>query len=256
MKNTYTITEIKEKLQQESVTEEEWNVLQQDERKGVQALIRSYKNKQLKKKREKENFEVMLNFERELWSKGIQFVAGVDEVGRGPLAGPVVAGAVIIDESFYIEGLNDSKQLSEKKRNYFFEQIKEQAVAYSIGMVDHEMIDKINIFQATKLAMKEAIANLPIKPNSLLIDAVKLPEIPIHQQSIVKGDQRSVSIAAASILAKVTRDSYMKEIDKEYPQYQFASNMGYGTKDHVEALREYGPSPYHRLTFGQVKELK
>jgi ribonuclease HII len=248
-----TIPQIKEKLDKQLFTAEEWDMLQKDERKGVQKLISQYEKKIKEKEKLKDKFAYMLQFEREQWKKGIQIVAGIDEAGRGPLAGPVVAAAVVIDEHFYIEGLNDSKQLSEKKREYFYEKIKEDSLSYGIGIVDNQMIDKINILQATKLAMKKAITQLSVQPNYLLIDAVHLTDIPISQQAIVKGDQRSVSIAAASVLAKVTRDRIMKQLDEEYPVYQFARNMGYGTKEHLLALQKYGPCPYHRLTFAKVK---
>ncbi|WP_102028199.1 ribonuclease HII [Salirhabdus sp. Marseille-P4669] len=254
MNKTLTISQIKEKVHNESFTNEEWKSFQIDERKGVQTILSSYQKKLEKKESLKKHFYEMLQYEQKCWNSNIHYVAGIDEAGRGPLAGPVVASAVVIDESFYIEGLNDSKQLSEKKRELFFDQIKEQAISYGIGIVDNHTIDQINIFQATKLAMKKAVASLSETPNALLIDAVKLPELPIRQEAIIKGDQKSISIAAASVLAKVTRDRIMKELDQQYPAYQFASNMGYGTKEHLEALQKYGPTPFHRMSFGQVKK--
>lgn len=176
-------------------------------------------------------------------------VCGIDEVGRGPLAGPVVAGAVILPRDCNILYINDSKKLSEKKREELYPQIMEQAVSVGIGMVSPQRIDEINILQATYEAMREAIDNLSIKPDILLNDAVTIPEVEIRQVPIVKGDTKSISIAAASIIAKVARDRLMKEYDKIMPEYGFASNKGYGTAAHIAALKEHGPTPIHRKTF-------
>jgi ribonuclease HII len=254
MTKTETISQIKEKIESHNFTKTEWETYLQDERKGVKAIVDRH-NKRLQEKQVLlAHFQEMLKFEKQQWNIGQLHIAGIDEAGRGPLAGPVVAAAVVIDREFYIEGLNDSKKLSEKMRESFFDEIKEQAVSYGIGIVENGLIDRINIYQATKLAMKKAITSLSVHPEHLLIDAVQLTEVPIEQQAIIKGDQKSISIAAASVLAKVTRDRMMKEIDKEFPAYQFASNMGYGTKDHLEALQEFGPTPYHRMTFAPVKD--
>ncbi|SET83427.1 RNase HII [Salinibacillus kushneri] len=249
-----TIKEIREKLATDTYSPSEWEAYQKDNRKGVQDLVSKQKKKDKEKQQQKDQFEHMLIWEKNLWNKGYTYIAGIDEAGRGPLAGPVVAGAVIIDESFYIEGLDDSKKLPESTRERFFDEIKEKAVGFGIGIVDSQTIDQINIYQATKLAMKKAVMDIKNDPQYLLIDAVKLPELPVHQESLVKGDQKSVSIAAASVLAKVTRDRMMKDIDREYPSYQFASNMGYGTKVHLEALKQNGPTPFHRRSFTPVKE--
>jgi len=192
--------------------------------------------------------------EAELRKKGYKAIAGVDEVGRGPLAGPVVAAAVIMPEDFDIPGIDDSKKLSEKKREELYEIIKEKAVAYSIGIVEHEVIDEVNILQATKLAMKKAIAGLSVKPDYVLFDAVKLEEIDVPQESIIKGDAKVLAIAAASIIAKVTRDRMMVEYAKEYPWYAFEKNKGYGTKAHYEGIYAKGTCPIHRMTF--LKNLK
>lgn len=196
----------------------------------------------------------LLVFERELYDKGIKFIAGVDEVGRGPLFGPVVAAAVILKKGYNLKGLTDSKKLSEKKRNEFYEIIKKDAVAIGIGIIDEKKIDEVNIYEATKLAMKEAINNLKVKPEHILIDAMPL-ELDIPTTSIIKGDSKSESIAAASVIAKVTRDSMMYEMDKKYPLYGFGSHKGYPTKKHIEALKEYGVIDGYRKTFTPVKDL-
>lgn len=196
----------------------------------------------------------LLVFERELYDKGIKLIAGVDEVGRGPLFGPVVAAAVILQKDYNLKGLTDSKKLTEKKRNEFYEIIKKDAVAIGIGIIDEKKIDEVNIYEATKLAMKEAINNLKVKPEHILIDAMPL-ELDIPTTSIIKGDSKSESIAAASVIAKVTRDSMMYEMDKKYPLYGFGSHKGYPTKKHIEALKEYGVIKGYRRTFTPVKDL-
>ena len=199
-------------------------------------------------KKEKE-FIDKLKFEKEEQQKGNFLIAGVDEVGRGPLAGPVCVAAVIMPLDDIIEGVDDSKKVSEKKRNLLYEQIKKKAICYAIEMVDEQTIDKINILEATKLCMKRAIEKLEIKPDVVLIDAISKLDTDVSLRGIVKGDALSYSIGAASILAKVTRDNYMTEIDKEYPEYGFAKHKGYGTKVHIEALKKVGPCEYHRLSF-------
>ena len=183
------------------------------------------------------------------FENGVQVICGVDEAGRGPLAGPVVAAAVILPKHIEIPGLNDSKKLSDKKRRELFPVIKEQAVAYGIGIATHEEIDEINILQATFLAMERAMAQLEVKPELALIDGNRERDFGIPVQTVVKGDSRSASIAAASVLAKVTRDDMMLELAKEYPDYGFEIHKGYGTKAHYAALTEHGPSPIHRMTF-------
>ena len=192
----------------------------------------------------------MLDYEKEYLSKGCKYIAGIDEAGRGPLAGPVCVASVImpLDEENIIEGINDSKKLSEKKRDLLYDKIMEKAIAYHIELVDEETIDKINILNATKVGMMVCINELSIKPDVVLIDAVKI-DSDIETVSIIKGDQLSYSIACASILAKVTRDRLMLEIDKEYPEYGFAKHKGYGTKVHIEALKKYGKCPRHRNSF-------
>lgn len=193
-------------------------------------------------------------YENELLKKNIVNVAGIDEAGRGPLAGPVVAGCVILPQNYFLPGLDDSKKLTEKKREHYYQEIINHAVSYGIGIVDVCDIDKYNILECTKIAMLKAVTNLKVKPEHLLVDALKL-DIDIPQTSIVKGDTKSVSIAAASILAKVTRDKYMIEMAKIYPEYHFEKNKGYGTKEHIEALAKYGVTPIHRRSFEPVKYL-
>lgn len=200
----------------------------------------------------------MNKYENELKEKGIIYIAGIDEVGRGPLAGPVMAAAVILKDDFSVEGVNDSKKISEKKREKMYHLIKDELVAFGIGEVDHKTIDEINILNATKLAMENAVKNLSedlnkkdkdAKIEHLLIDALSLPDIDIPQTAIKKGDSLSISIAAASIIAKVTRDEQMRRWHETYPQYNFEKNKGYGTAEHFEALRKYGPCEIHRISF-------
>jgi ribonuclease HII len=194
-------------------------------------------------------------YEKELNEKGITLIAGVDEVGRGPLIGPVVAAAVILPKDYHLEGLTDSKKLSEKKREYFYEIIKKEAISIGIGVVDEKKIDEINIYEATKVAMKEAINNLDVKPEYILIDAMPL-DLDIPTTSIIKGDLLSITISAASVIAKVTRDHMLYVIDKEYPMYDLKNNKGYGTKKHIEAIKKYGITKYHRLSYKPVSDYK
>ena len=198
----------------------------------------------------KERLDVMLTHERRLWDSGRSYIAGVDEVGRGPLAGPVVAAAVILPRDFDVLGIDDSKKLSPKKREELFEVIKERALAWAVGWVGPERIDEINILEATKEAMTQAVQGLSLQPDHVLIDGnFTVRALALPQTAIVKGDANSTSIAAASILAKVTRDRYMEEMDAVYPGYAFASNKGYGTKAHYDGLKAQGPTPIHRKTF-------
>ena len=191
----------------------------------------------------------MLKFEREARNSGYNIVCGVDEAGRGPLAGPVCAAAVILPDGCIIEGADDSKKLTEKKRDELFDVIKEKAVAYSIAMADEKEIDELNILQATFLAMHRAVNSLSVKPDAVLVDGNRDPKLEIPTKTIVKGDSLSMSIACASILAKVTRDRFMLELDEKYPEYQFAKHKGYGTKLHYEMLDKYGASEIHRKSF-------
>ena len=194
-----------------------------------------------------------LKYEKELYNDGYTLIAGVDEVGRGPLVGPVVAAAVILPKNYKLEGLTDSKKLSEAKRNYFNEIIKRDAISYGIGVIDNNIIDEVNIYEATKLAMKQAISNLKIKPDYVLTDAMKL-DIDIDFKPLIKGDLRSLSISAASVIAKVYRDNLMYLLDKKYPYYNFKNNKGYPTKDHIEAIKKYGIIKEHRISYHPVSE--
>ncbi|MBS4189212.1 ribonuclease HII [Bacillus sp. FJAT-49705] len=227
--------------------------IEKDERKGVQQLLKKwYSQQELEKKAYEKHLE-MIQYEHDYRSQGYENIAGIDEVGRGPLAGPVVAAAVILPPTFYLPGLDDSKKLSEQKRNAFFEIIKREALSVSIGIISVKEIDRINILEASKKAMLTAIAGLKTKPDFLLIDAVKLMT-PYPQEAIIKGDGKSISIAAASIVAKVTRDRMLIQLAKEFPQYGFSQNMGYGTKEHLNAIKEFGITPHHRKSFAPIKE--
>ena len=219
----------------------------QDERAGVASLVDLAQKRLSGYEKELERTKRMKAYEREYECLGL--ICGIDEVGRGPLAGPVVAGAVILPKDCDILYLNDSKQLSEKKREELFEVIMEKAVSTGLGFVTPQKIDEINILQATYEAMREAISGLTPQPDVLLNDAVTIPGVKIRQIPIIKGDAKSVSIAAASIIAKVTRDRLMVEYDQVFPEYGFASNKGYGAAAHIEALRKYGPTPIHRKSF-------
>lgn len=190
-----------------------------------------------------------LEFENTAYEKGYTSVCGVDEAGRGPLAGPVCAAAVILKKGMIIDGVNDSKKLTEKKREKLFDVIKSEAVAYSIGWASVEEIEQMNILNAAMLAMQRAVDGLPVAPDFALIDGNRTPELNVPCEAIVKGDVKSMSVAAASILAKVSRDRLMLEYAKEYPQYHFEKHKGYGTKVHNEAILEYGPCPIHRMSF-------
>lgn len=199
--------------------------------------------------------EDLYKYENELYDKGINLIGGIDEVGRGPLIGPVVAACVILPKDFQLEGLTDSKKLSEKKRIAFDKVIREKAISIGIGEIDEKIIDKVNIYEATKLAMKKAVDNMDIKPEYLLIDAMPL-DIGIESNSIIKGDSKSISIAAASVIAKVYRDNLLDELDKVYPMYNLAKNKGYPTKEHITAIEKYGICKYHRLSYGPVAKNK
>lgn len=228
-------------------------MLKADERKGVQQLVFRFLKKREHQKKAEEKFSEMSQFEQKLLKQGYQNIVGIDEVGRGPLAGPVVAAAVILPHDFYLLGIDDSKKLTEAKREAFFEEINSRAVAVSVGIIPPEEIDAINIYQATKKAMLSAVVGLSHSPDFLLIDAVKL-ETPFQQEAIIKGDAKSISIAAASIIAKVTRDRLMKEIAVTYPEYGFAQHMGYGTKEHLKAIEKFGITPIHRKSFAPIKD--
>jgi ribonuclease HII len=251
-----SINELKTKFQAGELTKEDIAILKEDNRKGVKQIVSSYEKQLLKEKALEQLFNEMSTYEKASYDKGNYLVAGVDEAGRGPLAGPVVAAAVILPQGFKLLGLNDSKQLTEAKREEYIEIIKENAISYGIGIVDNNMIDKLNILEATKMAMREAISQLQPAADHILLDAVRLENLPCSSESIIKGDAKSISIAAASIVAKVTRDRIMKDMDKQFPMYDFRSNMGYGTKKHLEGLQMYGISPYHRQSFAPVRDIQ
>ena len=225
-----------------------------DLRSGVQKAIEKRKRAIQAELDEDLRLEQMLQYEKELYQAGYQTIAGIDEVGRGPLAGPVVAAAVILPPGCKIKGLNDSKKIPKKKHQDIYQAVMDKALAVGVGLIDNEIIDQVNIYEATKLAMKDALSKLSLKPDYLLIDAMKL-DIDIPQESIIKGDANSLSIAAASIVAKVTRDKLMADYDKEFPGYDFAKNAGYGTKSHLQGLERNGVTPIHRKTFEPIKSM-
>lgn len=244
-----TISEMKKELEQADAVQREELLLEyeKDSRSGVKALVQKYKKEKEKLEQEKCRIEQMKVYEKKYDHLG--YICGIDEAGRGPLAGPVVAGAVILPEDSQILWLNDSKKLSAKKREELYDVIMREAVAVGVGYASPARIDEINILQATYEAMREAVSNLPVRPQILLNDAVTIPGMEIPQVPIIKGDAKSVSIAAASIIAKVTRDRLMEEYDKIMPEYGFAAHKGYGAQTHIEALKKYGPSPIHRASF-------
>lgn len=244
-----SISEIKQEFEQADAQSLStlYNLYADDNRSGVINLIAKYKRQEEKLNAEKARMENMYIYERKYYD--FQYICGIDEVGRGPLAGPVVAGAVILPRDCDILYLNDSKQLSEKMREALYDEIMEKAVATGIGIVSPARIDEINILQATYEAMRMAISNLKIKPDLLLNDAVTIPEVNIRQVPIIKGDAKSASIAAASIIAKVTRDRLMVQYEEVLPGYGFASNKGYGSSAHIRAIQEMGATPIHRQSF-------
>lgn len=254
MSSNYSIEKIKAILSEiEDPDHAFFTELSEDNRKGVLTAVKKWHVQYQKKQLLLEHHQKMLVFENQLIDGGYQIVAGIDEVGRGPLAGPVVAAAVILPEDMPALPINDSKKLSQKVREELYDIIMEKALV-GIGMVDNGQIDALNIYEATKIAMLAAISNLPDSPDALLIDAMKLP-LPTKQISLIKGDTKSYSIAAASIVAKVYRDRLMNQYAKEYPHYAFEKNSGYGTKDHLIGLEKYGFSPIHRKSFEPIKTM-
>ncbi|MDR0922294.1 MAG: ribonuclease HII [Lactobacillales bacterium] len=250
-----SITSIKEELKAvHSFDDERLYLYREDQRKGVQSAILQTEKRLAKEREMKEKFQEMLAFENAAYKNRYQFIAGIDEVGRGPLAGPVIAAAVILPKDVELLGVNDSKQLSAVKRELLFDEIQNKAVSIGIGLVSHEVIDEVNIYEATKIAMKQAVESLTPRPDFLLIDAMKL-DLDIPQENLIKGDTRSISIAAASIIAKVTRDRLMEYYAKDYPGYGFEKNAGYGTKEHLEGIATLGITPIHRKTFAPIKDL-
>ena len=251
-----TIKEIKAELDLVNISEISplLEIYRCDTRSGVQSLIQDYEKKLAKYNAEIQRIKNISRYEDFLYSKGYKYIAGIDEVGRGPLAGPVVTCAVILPKDCIIMGINDSKKLSEKKREELCEEIKQKALAISLAMSNVNTIDTINILQATLKAMQKSVNTLSIQPEHVLVDAVKIPDISMGQTDIIKGDENSISIAAASIVAKVTRDHMMEEFHELYPEYYFDKNKGYGTAEHIEAIKKYGLCPIHRRTF--VKNIK
>lgn len=225
-----------------------------DERKGVQQAIKAWQKQREKEQMAKKKAEDMLRYERNVIQQGFRYIAGIDEVGRGPLAGPVVSACIIMPHDDLIIGVNDSKQLSVVKREALYTLIMDKAISVGIGVVEPNVIDDINIYQATKVAMQQAIDDMSVKPDYLLIDAMTL-ENNLPQQAIIKGDATSYSIACASIVAKVVRDRLMSDYAKQYPHYAFEKNAGYGTKDHLRALEQYGITPIHRKSFEPIKRM-
>ena len=249
-----TIKEITMALKEAEEWQDWMRDLANDERAGVQKAWQSWQKRQEKKQQLVQEHQAKIDFDRSYGKQGA-LIAGVDEAGRGPLAGPVVTAAVILPENCSaLVGLNDSKQLSKEKRNEFAELVKTHALSYSIHFQSAEMIDTLNIYEATKQSMKCSVEALSIKPDYVLVDAMTLP-IAIPQASIIKGDAKSLAIAAASILAKTARDEYMEELDQEFPMYGFAQHAGYGTKQHLEALATYGITTHHRKSFEPIKSM-
>ncbi|HEM3510862.1 ribonuclease HII [Streptococcus suis] len=250
-----TIKEVTALLAQvDSLDSPVWDQLAQDDRAGVQAAIKKRQKELEKEAAEDARLEAMLSYEKALYDNGVEFIAGIDEVGRGPLAGPVVAAAVILPKGCKIRYLNDSKKIPKSKHEAIYQEVMERAVAVGVGIKDAAVIDQVNIYEATKLAMLEALGQLSQAPEHLLIDAMKL-DTPLPQTSIIKGDANSLSIAAASIVAKVTRDKMMADYDKEFSGYGFAKNVGYGTAEHLEGLNKLGITPIHRKTFEPIKSM-
>ena len=254
MTEKYTISQIKEILSSiHSMEDPIFQQLSLDMRKGVQTALKSCQKRIEKEQKRAEHFIEMQYYERLAYQEGANFIAGVDEVGRGPLAGPVVAAAVILPKNIEDLGFDDSKKLSASKREEIYRLIQEKAIAIGIGIVDADIIDKVNIYQASRLAMQQAVSELKIQPDYLLIDAMKI-DVNTPQIGIIKGDAKSISIAAASIVAKQVRDQMMREFDELYPGYDFSNNAGYGTPKHLEGLKSKGICPIHRKTFAPIKD--
>ena len=249
------ISEVKELLAGEP-TAEQLATLKDDERSGVQRLLASYYKRLEKEALERERFDKMLTFEKEYYAQGMQYVAGVDEAGRGPLAGPLVIAAVILPQDVFISGLNDSKQISAVKRDKLYDEIIAKAVAIEVNIVSVSNIDKYNIYSATQRGMAEVLEHLPVRPQVALIDAMPVQVKDMETVPIVHGDALSVSIAAASIIAKVTRDRIMERLDEKFPAYGFANNKGYGSGAHMQAIAEFGATRWHRRSYEPVKSMQ
>lgn len=248
-----TVSQIAQVLDNDNATEQFIQSLKNDSRVTVAQLLKKWETKQSQLSREKDRLHKLFTHERTLVKEGYQLIAGVDEAGRGPLAGPVVVGAVILPLNHHIPKLNDSKKLSAKQRMELYHTIKTEAVAVSHSVISTELIDKVNIYQATVHGMYQVISALNPVPHAVLIDAVPLPNLPMRSSSLINGDALSASIAAASIIAKVERDRIMDEYDLEYPEYCFSHHKGYGTAEHLAALQKYGPCRIHRKSFEPIK---
>ena len=250
-----TINELKSYLKKVKITDSLIKKLKNDSRKGVKKLARKYEKRKSKITKIQQKWQLMNEKQNQLEKEGYSLIAGVDEAGRGPLAGPVVAGAVVLDSDEKILGLDDSKKLNLEKRQSLFKKIKSKAVATGVGIIDNNKIDEINIYNAALLAMKEAINDLDLIPDYLLLDGnTKITELEIMQEPVVGGDAKINNIAAASILAKVTRDNIIEKYHKEYPEYDFQNNKGYATSKHIQALKDNGPTPIHRYSYAIVKK--
>lgn len=255
-----TVREVEQWMEQQIANEadlpdELLRQLENDHRTGVKRLWERWEKAKQRRDELREQWRQMSRLEQNLWQQGYSHVAGVDEVGRGPLAGPVVTAAVILPQDYYLPGLNDSKKVPPAMREAFYEHIVSHAISIGMGISSVETIDEINIYQATLRAMKEAVNQLDPAPEMCLNDAVTIPGVAIPQVPVIGGDGKSVTIAAASIVAKVTRDRMMEEYAKHYPQYGFEKNAGYGTPEHCEALKQFGPCPLHRRSFKPVSDL-
>ncbi|API71825.1 ribonuclease HII [Leuconostoc suionicum] len=251
---TDTIANIKLQLKNMSPNDGQLLIWQQDKRVGVQNALRAWQKKQVMVQEKREHFLSRFDIERQYWMQGYDLVAGVDEVGRGPLAGPVVAAAVILPHDFDVLDVIDSKQLSAKKRDELYDKIIEKAISIGVGSVEASIIDEINIYEAARVAMTEAVNQLAPVPEALLIDAMRL-DLDLPQEFLIKGDARSNSIGAASIIAKVTRDRLMASYGLKYHGYGFEKNAGYGTKEHLEGIKKIGITPIHRKTFAPIKDI-
>ncbi|UQS86574.1 ribonuclease HII [Nicoliella spurrieriana] len=251
--NNLTINQIKSQLAKvDSLSDNMLQALANDKRKGVQLALKQRIHQLQVTAKLRDAFFKRFQYERTFWHQGINYIAGVDEVGRGPLAGPVVAGAVMIPRDFDLLEVNDSKQLSPKKRAELAPLIRQSALSVGIGIMDNHVIDQVNIYEATRLAMKAAVDQLDPIPQRIIVDAMQI-DVPIKQVRLIKGDAKSVSVSAASIIAKVYRDHLMDEYARKYPEYDFIHNAGYGTKKHLAALQQFGATSIHRISFAPVK---
>lgn len=251
--NKLTIAEVKTQLQTINNSDDPFiKEIRNDRRKGVQSALKQWEQRSKRRQEAEKEFKERFKYENYFWKQGCHFIAGMDEVGRGPLAGPVVTCAVILKPTFDLIGVTDSKQLTRKEREKLYLQIVNEAVEVSIAVNNAQVIDQMNIYAATQDAMMTSINKLHHQPDHILVDAVPLPELPIEQTTLIKGDQKSISVAAASIVAKEYRDHLMHDYDRLYPGYDFAENMGYGTKAHLAGLKQLGATPIHRRTFNPV----